>query len=316
MLRLYRNRGNLPHVRFEHEVLQQLDQAPLSFQVPVPLSSRNGDTLVPVDLEGETYFASLFALIPGEHPSDWSNRVRLRAAGAALGELDRVLAALEPAGTGALPLYRDLDRIHSGVPDPEAAVAALPIDGAQRNSFLTFLARVRGSGDGLYRALPRQVIHSDFDGSNMLYTGDRVSGILDFEFASFDLRAMDLAVALMQIASHRDPDALDLEVVRVLAAAYRTEIVLTPAEIEAIPDLIRLRGAVTVIHRLGRWKLGLSPVNAVESRIRHNLALDEWLDRNHDVLVAASLEALAEGGHGGTEDVVFHEQPEEAPEDQ
>jgi Ser/Thr protein kinase RdoA (MazF antagonist) len=316
VLRLYGNLGNLPHVRFEHAVLRQLGRIPLSFEVPVPLPSVDGDTLVPVELGGERQFASLFALIPGEHPRDWSNRARLGAAGAALGELDRALAALRSMEEASLPLYRDLDRIHSAVPDPESAVAALPIDPAQADAFVASLGRARESVDRLYEALPHQVIHSDIDGSNMLYTGDRVSGILDFEFASFDLRAMDLTVAVVQMAG--DGDGLDMDRVRVLAGAYRTEMALLPAEIAAVPDLIRLRGAVTVIHRLGRWRVGLSPLGAVEGRIRHQLAMEEWLDRNGGTLVAtvSSSEAIAEGGHGGTEDVVLDEQPEEAPEGQ
>eukprot|EP00983_Pelagomonas_calceolata_P132730 1161900-Pelagomonas_calceolata.AAC.13 len=34
------------------------------------------------------------------------------------------------------------------------------------------------------------------DGPSMLQVGDRVSGLLDFEFCSYDWRAMELAVAL------------------------------------------------------------------------------------------------------------------------
>jgi homoserine kinase type II len=288
VLRLYRNTGNLPHVEHEHTLLQRLAGVPLSFGVPLPLLSRNGRTLEPVTLDSRPQFASVFNVIPGEHPSDWANARRVRAAGEALGELDKALAGVVmPSGAAWLPSYGDPDRIHAAVTNPEAEIANLPIDPLLKRPFLLFLDRSRATATGLYVTLPRQIIHSDLDGSNVLYLQDRVSGILDFEFALPDVRAMDLAIAVVQIAASPELGELDLAILRTLAAGYGTAVRLTSPEIEAVPALLCLRGAISVIHRLGRWKLGLSPIGAVEGRIRHNLALGRWLAEHGPEVIEA-----------------------------
>ena len=40
----------------------------------------------------------------------------------------------------------------------------------------------------LYATLPQQLAHEDFDPSNVLMEGARVTGVLDFEFCARDLR--------------------------------------------------------------------------------------------------------------------------------
>jgi homoserine kinase type II len=288
VLRLYRNSGNLPHVAFEHVLLRRLALMSLSFEVPLPLMSREGRALERLKLYDVPVPVSLFGVIPGEHPAHWNDEGRARAAGAALGELDAALARVEmPPGMESLPTYADLDRIHPAVHDPESDLVALPIERSLLDAFGTYLARTRETLPRLYGPLPQQIIHSDLGGSNLLLVGDRVSGVLDFEFASLDLRAMDLAVAIGLMGPVPDHYALDLNVVRTLAAGYGEWIQLTPEEIAVVPDLLRLRGAVTTVHRLGRWKEGLSFSHAVETRIRANLALMEWVDAHRGALIDA-----------------------------
>jgi Ser/Thr protein kinase RdoA (MazF antagonist) len=317
VLRAYRNRGNLPHVRFEHALLARLAQMPLSFRVPVPLPSLTGHTLEPVEVNGQVVHASLSHLIPGEHPRDWTDLRWVRAVGTALGELDVALArVVMPEGVTALPVYGDLDRIHGAVPSPETAVSRLPLDPVLRWQFGEYLARARAAIPGLYNSLPQQIIHSDLAGSNLLLQQGRVTGILDFEFASRDLRVMDLAVAVGQMSFPPGSDVPEAPFVRALAQGYGASVRLTPAEFHAIPDLLLLRSAVTVIHRVGRWLEGLSPSEAVESRIRDALGLERWLARGGagliEWLVTASSETVAEGGQSGSEDVMLDHQPEES----
>ena len=64
----------------------------------------------------------------------------------------------------------------------------------------------------LYRSLLQQIVHRDFDASNVLMEGDRVTGVLDFEFAGSDLRAFDLARSrsLFRKGGRKTPGALAL----------------------------------------------------------------------------------------------------------
>jgi homoserine kinase type II len=293
VVRVYRNAGNLPHIEFEHALLEQLAHAGLSFKVPLPLRSRGGRTLESIDIEGQKVQASVFEVIPGEHPRDWTNLGWVRAAGTALGELDAAMAGIVmPAGLTALPLYGHLDRVHWAVPKPEEAITTLPLDRSLTEAFQGFLARIRERMPRLYDTLPRQIIHSDLAGSNLLLQGERVTGILDFEFASPDLRAMDLTAAVGQMGLPPAADALDLDFVQALAEGYGEAVRLTSREVSAAPDLLLLRGAVSVIHRTGRRLEGLSPLEAVESRIRHVLRLERWLE-GHRETVVQSLAAVS-----------------------
>jgi Ser/Thr protein kinase RdoA (MazF antagonist) len=48
--------------------------------------------------------------------------------------------------------------------------------------------------------LAKQVIHGDLHFLNVMVEGDKVSGLLDFEFCVYDWRVMELAVALVRDA--------------------------------------------------------------------------------------------------------------------
>jgi Ser/Thr protein kinase RdoA (MazF antagonist) len=103
LLRVHQNTGDLARRRYEHALLTRLQQAGLSFAVPSPLPTATGETLVAVPRADGPALAALFRLIPGQPPAR-DNPAHLRAAGAALGELDGALAriAVDPAGA-ALP---------------------------------------------------------------------------------------------------------------------------------------------------------------------------------------------------------------------
>src|SRR4029077_4932590 len=89
VLRVYSNVVDPARQRFEHELLQKLASAELSFAVPRPLPSDDGDTLRVIDGR----LAVLFARIPGETLAKDGGAYLGRAA-AALAELDVALAAL------------------------------------------------------------------------------------------------------------------------------------------------------------------------------------------------------------------------------
>lgn len=110
-----------------------------------------------------------------------------RAAGAALAGLHRATDgfamrrdnALGPAGWARLAADcgAGLDRVADGLADEVA-------------DELAWLA-ARWPTD-----LPRGAVHADLFPDNLLFVGDRVSGVIDFYFACTDVRAYDVAVAL------------------------------------------------------------------------------------------------------------------------
>src|SRR5262249_47795620 len=81
-------------------------------------------------------------------------------------------------------------------PDADTALRELPVDSAACLRLVQLLHHVEEHVPTLYTTLPQQIIHGDFDPSNVLMEGDRILGLLDFEFSGQDLRVADLLIPL------------------------------------------------------------------------------------------------------------------------
>jgi homoserine kinase type II len=108
----------------------------------------------------------------------------------------------------------------------------------------------------LERAWPRGLqagtIHADLFPDNVLFLGDRVSGLIDFYFACTDFLAYDLAVCLN--AWCFEPDfSFNVTKSTGLIEAYQSMRKLKPEEIEALPVLARGSALRFALTRLVDW---------------------------------------------------------------
>ncbi|UCC64817.1 MAG: phosphotransferase [Anaerolineae bacterium] len=91
------------------------------------------------------------------------------------------------------------------------------------------------------------VIHSDYYADNLIFQGDRVVGVIDFDLAHWCWRAMEVAEALLAFTTERCRrfesivyrGLLDLDVAHQFLAAYAETTELSEGEIRALPHLIR-----------------------------------------------------------------------------
>jgi len=101
-------------------------------------------------------------------------------------------------------------------------------------------------------SLPRGIIHADLFPDNVLFLGDRLSGLIDFYFACTDDLAYDLAICLN--AWCFEPDlAFAKEKAKALFAAYGKVRALRPEEIDAFPILARGAALRFALTRLVDW---------------------------------------------------------------
>ena len=125
-----------------------------------------------------------------------------------------------------------------------------------------------------------------------MVVGERVSGLLDFEFCAFDWRAMELAVALSKYVGEDEP----LPLIEEFVAGYCSTGELNDAEIEALPDLINLRIYSNVVYFTSRAVAGEDSLESLTSRAGSYAKRVRWVDGNRGAIVGAvrqKMKALA-----------------------
>ena len=275
VLRIYNNGLNTPRVKFEHEVLEQLRGKSLSFKIPTTIGSlETGASSVSLSNGAE---ASLFELIPGELPK----LTRVRQIGAASGELSRALQDVVVNQPCPTPPYYELYKVHHAVTRDlfYQEVASSTFDDC-REPTDKLVAAIEDVEEKIesFKALnlPQQLIHGDLHYDNILCDGDRVSGLLDFEFCSLDWRAMEIAICLSKYAGEKDAMAYFDSFV----TGFAEKGLLTAEEIAVVPDLINLRVLSNVVYFVGRALGKEDGIEALTSRAATYAARVKWIKDN------------------------------------
>jgi len=153
----------------------------------------------------------------------------------------------------------------------------LPFAMDARTRLRTLLEGLERAPCDLYPLLPAQLIHADFDPSNVLVEGEQVSGVLDFEFAALAPRAMDFAIGLHGFSGPPRAEDTYWRLAEAFAIGYQQRSRLTAAEIAALPALMRLREATSLVHWMGRGWDGRTTMVDLVARAERLLSLDEAL---------------------------------------
>jgi homoserine kinase type II len=270
-------------VHAEQRLLGRLRRAGLPFAVPEPVPTADGKTVIGTPAGP----ATLCRWLPGVRP-DLEGEPALERFGRAVGVLDDALRRVPPAdaphdwrgapfpvavgGTDGTDLWRELRA--AGVPGEQVAL----LEEAAR--------RYARWWAGAVGTLPVQVVHADLAASNVLANPDtgQVTALLDFEIAGADFRAQDFLVALAQsgalgTAQWRSRTAA-------LLRGYASVAPLTPAEAEALPELLLARSAGSVLWRAGRWRRGRAQLAEVIDRIQQLEKTTRWAAAAGEELVS------------------------------
>jgi len=210
---------------------------------PPPLLARDGRPYAPLLGPGVTKWVSVFPWRDGEHLAANAITPELASTfGAALGELHRATLKL-PAAWRRGSIY-DHDHLitrferFERVPDPQLAHAVRVL--SDELAVTTGAMHIR-------RRATHAIIHGDLFRDNVLWQGDRITAILDFEQASGGSIAYDIAVCINDWCWTGKPE---IELAHALIEGYQRVRPLTLSDRDALPYEIRAAAARFTITRI------------------------------------------------------------------
>ncbi|MBB6669281.1 phosphotransferase [Cohnella nanjingensis] len=294
VLRIYETHRDPDKIRFEHETLLALSRQALPFRVPVPSRTTEGSTFVRLE-DGSGRYACLFAFVDGARPNGLDPQTA-RAIGEATGRLSIALREIRPDIAPAYAPYYELDAAHPSCPPERVdAFCANPPDALAewRDELAGLNAQLRHLRSLLptFKTLPHQLIHGDVNDSNLLREPadpTRLAAILDFEFCTCDVRAMEPAVVLSGMLGEGGSQ----EAMSAFLKGYGSVVKLSTAEAEAIVPLIRLRKLDVFVHFLGRYLDGVDGPDVLRERIPEAVAGLDKLSREAEGIRSLCLTCL------------------------
>lgn len=283
VLRLYDNHRDEAKVRLEHQVLQALGVVELGFSVPMPVACRNGETIA-VGREGK--LAALYVYIEGQRPNG-EHEPHIYGLGQACGTMSTALEGLRLEDRAVYTPYYELNRNYEHL---EAAELASWVRADEQLAGLLpqleLLERVRReltTAEAQLRSLPEQWVHGDVVFTNAVARGDQVVGVLDFEFCTRDLRAMELAVVLPELIVEGKTER-SLERLELFVQGFGSCRKLTAEEVEAIPALMKLRMADVHLHFADRYQQQLDPPQEWAEQMERTAFVCSWIEAQEEPL--------------------------------
>jgi 4-aminobutyrate aminotransferase-like enzyme/Ser/Thr protein kinase RdoA (MazF antagonist)/murein DD-endopeptidase MepM/ murein hydrolase activator NlpD len=214
--------------------------------VPEVVHTESGDLFTTViDETGQPRIAWLLSKLPGVHYAYWRPHTAALAyrVGNAVGAMDRALADFE---------HPSLERSFKWNPTKALWIGDRYEDilDPRRRSIVDGIVDEYRSVHGALSALPSAAIHNDVNDHNILVDGSlitqaRVSGLIDFGDMCAAPRICELAnTGAYLVLDAADPEAMLSSLVEGYHAAYP----ITPAEVDLIWPLLRMRLAVSVVN--------------------------------------------------------------------
>lgn len=228
-------------IRAQHVLIRHLRS--VHFPAPAIIPTRAGNTFL--EHQGEIY--EIHSYVAGQL-CDIERPAHLAEAAHTLGWYHTVIDGFDhrefhrsKSRYSAASLARILDRLTENLAGTQTPDLAELLGGLRAHA-RDLAARFTEFGQ-----LPELVIHGDFYAENLIFQGDRVAGVVDYDLAQWSWQVLELAEAVIYFATQRQSrlkhivysDVLDLGAVHRFLVAYDEARALTDAEITALPHFIR-----------------------------------------------------------------------------
>ncbi|TXC85827.1 phosphotransferase [Metabacillus litoralis] len=288
IFRIYESHQDLNKVKLEHEVLLKLVKIPnLPFHVPVPLMTKNGDTMVRLN-DDSMKIACMYHFIVGENPSLDHSEI-ITSFGQTAGSLLKALNELKLNNTIIYRPYYEIEHTYPDLPIDKIAewCSHPPHEFTKYKNELLWIKQQLVDFKQYVptlKKLPHQLIHGDLNASNILQTSETISAILDFEFVTNDLRVMEAAVCISELIVGEQNKTRLWENIEAFVNGFTSLISLEKEEIEALPILVQLRRLDVFVHFLGRYLENIDDMHVLEEQIVKAAANPQWLQEGGENL--------------------------------
>ena len=310
-------------IRYEHALVRFIRGK--GFDLPAAVfETREGDTLVTREelRDGERVgrFFALYEMLGGENAYTWTEN---RCTDAEYEDGARVLARFHAAAYDFDPgdLCREQPPIMeflATLPETFRGLAARAT-GTKYDAY--FIERLPGIleavGRGLALApelegLPRCPVFCDYHPGNLKWSGERVVGLFDFDWAKLDYRVFDVAVGLVYFCSSwegEDDREMRLDKVALFVRAYQDEAArlgppgpMGARELAVLPRMMAIAALYVVNWDIVAYYKERRP-NDDEFLffLEHNVAFLEFIEDHLDEIaaIAAAAEVIRASGGGG-----------------
>lgn len=288
VLRQYETHNDVAKIAFEHEILNALARSGFSLRLPSPVKAPGSEqtfyTLVN-EATGQKKVVALFRYLEGRNPV-WGRPEQLSELGMAAGKMSQALAGLKvPLDPVYPPYYQIQDAYPLCTPDKLLRMCISPPVRLHdvRNDMNELAYTLPALFDALagMEHLPHQLVHGDVNASNVLADEEgRVCAVLDFEFTTWDLRVMELAVPLSDLLTIDRGEVWLWGALESLIRGFRAHAVLEPAELAALPQLVLLRSLDVAMHFISRMFEETDPPEVAAVQIRKLRERMDWMKNN------------------------------------
>jgi|GEM_PF-3135722 len=208
-------------------------------------------------VEGGRLYAC-YSLMPSER--DALPREDGEAAGALLGRIHRALHGAAFTGAVWARSLHDVRKIQEAIIPWLGFMSSAPSDPMDRmvQPYLMHIARSLSELPELSRSLaPRQLLHGDFNPQNLVISGGRVAGCIDFGDATIGHPAEDVAEALLYFGGVEEGGRweADRSLARQFLRGYLSEAPLGPEWVERLPLVLAAQSLRQLSKFTVRWNL-------------------------------------------------------------
>ncbi|MFT4307906.1 MAG: phosphotransferase [Candidatus Woesearchaeota archaeon] len=262
----------------EFDFIRTLEQAGFPYEMPTPLTAGDGSRII--EHEGRRCWS--YPYLQGSTITSPVTRSQAQQMGVMIAQMHAIIVSSDLKERIGNPTF-SIDHVIAHARellDERADETRTSYYARTLPVFLDIIERTP------YPQLNTYPIHRDINPENVLFEGDTLTAVIDFDNVSVcdEPLVKDLSNALLYSCTH-DRRAFDFERCADIVRSYRSIRNLSRAEIQAVPDLIVLGCLEDFAYEY--WLAIHEPERTAPHKLEKRFAMGRWVFEHRDELIRA-----------------------------